>query len=163
MNSMIRHLQLHDIARVHALFLRLLDEGFAEFPEQARRHYILQWQPSVLASACAEPQRAMLVAYADNGEPQGYLFGTGVEGGVATIVWLATAPEFRQKGVGKSLLTAACVHYQQQNAHKLRLFTHSEAALQFYIRAGWQCEGKHPLHWWQMTFWSLGLHLDGKR
>jgi ribosomal protein S18 acetylase RimI-like enzyme len=88
------------------------------------------------------------------------LFGAPSEvSGVGTIIWLGIAEGQRGLGLGGQLMRAACADYRQRGCHKIKIYTETEAAKHFYVKLGMEIEGFHPRHWWQVSFWSLGMQI----
>lgn len=128
------------------------------FPEEALRYYRDSWSVDTIAQRARNPQQVLLAAR-KKGELVGLLMGMQPEGGVATIVWMLVAPEFRRQGIGCRMFEEACRRYRDMGCHKVKLTVPNKQAVRFYEKQGMQMEGFHSNHWWRLDFWSMGKFL----
>jgi ribosomal protein S18 acetylase RimI-like enzyme len=128
------------------------------FPPEALDHYWEDWSVDAIQRRARNPNQVLLAARL-GGELAGLLLGSVPEGGVATVVWLLVAEEFRRRGVGGGLFREACRRYRDMGCHKLRLTVPDRQTVRFYEKQGMRVEGFHPDHWWRLDFWSMGLSL----
>ncbi|HWQ31822.1 MAG TPA: GNAT family N-acetyltransferase [Blastocatellia bacterium] len=155
----IRRIRAADASAIRALYLNLLHHTFNHFPPDGLEKYAADWTAPVIAARAEEGRFLMLGAFADDGEAVGLLFAAPPDSGVGTIIWLGIDEFHRGAGVGRRLMRAAFDAYRQQGCHKVKVYTETEAARDFYLRLGMALEGFHPRHWWQVDFWSLGGEL----
>lgn len=154
----LRTPQVSELDQVQALFQRILSTSFPMFPASAIESYQQNWTLSKLRERVAEKRDLFKCIWLD-GKPVAILSGTAPEGGVATIIWLLVAEEYRQRALGTVLLDAAIEHYRSLGCHKIKLTVPSDRARHFYLRHGMKEEGYHPNHWWNVSFWALGLDI----
>ena len=90
-----------------------------------------------------------------DGEILGVVNGTGIEGGVGTIIWLLIDSRFKKLGFGSILFKSACEKYKELGAHKIKLTVPEKTTVEFYKKQNMLLEGFHPNHWWNMDMWSM--------
>jgi ribosomal protein S18 acetylase RimI-like enzyme len=154
-----RKIKPADARAVRALYLALLRGTFPHFPPEAIEKYAADWTAEVIAERAAAGAFLLLGAFKTEGEAAGLLFGAPPDSGVGTVIWLGVAEGCRGAGLGAKLMRAAFADYQARGCHKVKVYTETEAAQQFYLRLGLELEGFHPRHWWKVGFWSLGIQL----
>lgn len=148
------------VCEITVFFYKLLDNTFSKtFPVQAISKYKNDFCESAIRDAVGDGQRIMLCAR-ENTELAGILFGSSLNGGVASIVWLATAENYRGRGIGTLLCHAAETQYQLKGAHKIILYTETKSAKAFYQKIGYTLEGQHLRHWWGLDHYCLVKFLD---
>jgi len=84
------------------------------------------------------------------------MFGGAIDGGVAHVAWIVVDSEVRGRGIGERLMEATFTQYRERGAHKVVLYTETEAARRFYEGVGMQLEGTHPNHWWKLKHYCFG-------
>jgi GNAT superfamily N-acetyltransferase len=155
----VRQLQPADARAIRALYLDLLHGTFTHFPPEAIEKYAAEWTAEIITERAVAGRFVLDGAFNTNGEALGLLFGAPEESGVGTVIWLGVAAGQRSTGIGAKLMQAAFAEYQARGCHKVKVYTETEEAKQFYLKLGMQTEGFHPRHWWQVNFWSLGKQL----
>lgn len=156
----LRKLTVTDAAIVRTLYEALLKGTFTNFSAQALESYAADWTPEIIAERAAAGRFVMHGAFDETAKAAGLLFGAPPEmTGVGTIIWLGIGDGMRGTGLGTKLMRAAFEEYRARGCHKVKIYTETEAARQFYEKLGMQVEGFHPRHWWQVDFWSLGMQL----
>lgn len=154
-----RKLQPADARAIRALYLDLLHGTFTHFPPEAIEKYAADWTAEIIAERAAAGKFLLLGAFNPDGKARGLLFGAPEDSGVGTIIWLGVAEGQRSVGLGAKLMRAAFADYQARGCHKVKVYTETEVAKQFYVKLGMEVEGFHPQHWWQVNFWSLGMQI----
>jgi GNAT superfamily N-acetyltransferase len=156
----LRKLVPADASSIRALYLALLGGTFTNFSVQAIESYTADWTPELIADRATAGRFVMHGAFNDEAQAVGLLFGAPPEiTGVGTIIWLGIGDGLRGTGLGTRLMQAAFEDYRARGCHKVKIYTETETARQFYEKLGMQVEGFHPRHWWQVDFWSLGMQL----
>jgi GNAT superfamily N-acetyltransferase len=117
------------------------------FPPEAINRY---------RDALAKSSNNLLLGARKNGDLVGVLVCLFPEGGIATILWLIVASNYRGQGIGSKLFDEACKWALDNGCHKIKLTASTEDAVSFYKLKGMIIEGFHPNHWWHLDFWSLG-------
>jgi|GEM_PF-2477029 len=154
--------QIERISAVYTVEARKLYQTLVEelYPApEAREAFLQNWQAADFESAQTSEDRPIFIALSPQKCVVGLLIGTGLEGGVGTIVWLGVARENRTMSLGRMLLDEAEGFYREIGGHKIKLFCNTESAKRFYERCGYTVEGWHPEHWWRMDCWSVGKSL----
>ena len=136
---------IHDLAR-----------ETTNFPQNALVYYkTIITEKSLLARY----KDTVLLEARQDLELAGLIYGTGIEGGVGTIIWLLVVPKFQKLGIGGKLFNKACDIYKQNKGHKIKLTVPEKKTVEFYEKQGMNLEGFHPNHWWSMDIWSMGKNL----
>ena len=155
----IENLCKKDIQETKTLFYSILDNTFSlTFPEEAIRKYKENWQFETFEKSIKDEDTVMLVAK-NNNKIVGFLFGSPLNGGVASIAWVAVTAEVRGLGIGEMLCDRAKIAYHTIGAHKIVLYTETDSARQFYERIGYSLEGTHPRHWWGVDHYCMAKQL----
>lgn len=141
-----------------ALVRQILITSFPAFPPEAVTDYLKPWTPEGVISRLEHGHDVLIAAFTGD-EIIGLVSGTAPEAGVGTIIWLLVDAPWRGHKAGSALYEAACRAYRDLGAHKMKLTAPSEQAKRFYERCGMHVEGFHPLHWYRMEFFSLGVTL----
>ncbi len=153
--TIVENLTGKDIRKTKKLFDNILDDTFiTTFPQIAIDKYKQDWQEKNIKNAIDDKEKVMIIAKMDN-EIVGLLFGSGLNGGVGNIIWIAVSSEYRGTGVGKLLCEKAEKEYQKKNAHKIVLYTETASGKKFYERIGYSHEGTHPKHWWGVDHFCM--------
>lgn len=155
----LRKIQPVDALAMRALYLDLLHGTFTHFPPEAIEKYDADWRTEMIAERAAASRFALHGAFDVTGQAVGLLFGAPEDSGVGTIIWLGVADSQRGSGLGAKLMRAAFADYKARGCHKVKVYTETQTAKQFYLKLGMKEEGFHPQHWWQVNFWSLGMQL----
>ena len=151
----IENLCEKDIQETRSLFYSILDNTFTlTFPEEAIRKYKSSWQIETFETSVNNEKTVMLIAKKNN-KIVGLLVGSPLNGGVASIAWVAVSSEARGMGVGQMLCDRAESAYRMIGAHKIVLYTETESAKRFYERIGYSLEGTHPNHWWGVDHYCM--------
>jgi ribosomal protein S18 acetylase RimI-like enzyme len=137
-----------------ALYERLVAELYPS--SAAQRVFLGQWSEDQLSADCLKPEAALFAAALPGMPVAGLLYGSAMEGGVGTILWLGVDEACRGNAVGRALLDATEAFYAGTGGHKIKLFCNTVPARRFYEHCGYQVEGFHPRHWWGMNCWSIG-------
>ena len=92
-----------DIQETRASFYSILDDTFSlTFPEEAIRKYKNNWQMETFERSVKDEDTVMLTAKIKN-KVVGLLIGSPLNGGVATIAWVAVIADARGMGIGQML------------------------------------------------------------
>ena len=158
MSVEIESVQPPDADRVRHLLTTLSADSALGFSEEALRHYWAVWTVEAIRQRAVDPRQVLMTARV-NGQLAGLLLGTSPEGGVATIIWVLVADEYRRQGVGGRMFMEACHRYRLLGCHKIKLTAPTLQAVAFYEKQGMKREGFHPDHWWRKEFWSMGMTL----
>jgi len=145
--------------RVGLQLTSLIDELYPD--EHARDLFKQGWSADAIAER-AECMGLSFTAQDGAGRMEGVLLGAGLEGGVATVIWLGISPTARGKGFGRALLDEFHRAVRSKGGHKVKLFCNTQDAKAFYQKCGYTVEGFHSAHWWRMDCWSLGFVIDQK-
>lgn len=127
-----------------------------DLPAHALKHYADFWSCERLKDTL---KRGVLTCAEIDGKMVGLVLGTGLEGGVGTIIWVLVSPEHQGLGIGRSLLSFTLGQYSVSGAHKVKLTVPEKKTTEFYLKCGWNLEGYHPKHWWEKDFWAMGYQL----
>lgn len=125
------------------------EKAFIQFDKRIDNYSFLQ----------KREEEVNLLAINDRNEIIGVLNGTGIEGGVGTIIWLLVSKKEKNKGLGSMMFKKACNLYIELGAHKVKLTVPEKGTTKFYEKQGMKLEGFHPNHWWGMDIWSMGIIL----
>ena len=140
-----------------------LDDTFSKtFPPEAITKYRTDYRSVNLVQHIESDARVNLAAVMEN-RIVGIMFGSHINGGVASVIWIAVHPEVQGKGVGRSLMEGAFRKYTALGAHKLVLYTETDEAKTFYEKIGMSVEGVHPSHWWGVKHYCLAMNLTVNR
>ena len=154
--SIVRPGNVHEI---RVLYEQLVVEMYPS--PDARKYFLQQWKEQDLSEACRVDAECVVISASDDLETViGFLYGGRLEGGVGTVFWLGVDPGHRRNGIGHDLLVQAEIDFADRGAHKVKLFCNTSMARKFYLRCGYQEEGFHPNHWWNMDCWSMGKSLS---
>ena len=151
----IENLKSKDVNETTKLFHTILiDTFYKTFPEDAINKYKEDWQEDSVYKAVANKDKVMIVAKYKS-RIIGLLFGSSLNGGVGSIIWVAVSRDQRGRGIGKLLCEKAENEYRNKGAHKIVLYTETLSGKRFYERIGYVHEGTHPKHWWGIDHYCL--------
>ena len=151
------------VPEASSFFQDRLDDTFSRtFPPEAITKYRTDYGSVNLVKHIESGTRVNLAAVLEN-RIVGIMFGSHINGGVASVIWIAVHPEAQGKGVGRSLMEGAFRKYTALGAHKLVLYTETAEAKTFYEKIGMSIEGVHPGHWWGVKHYCLAMNLTVKR
>lgn len=155
----VKHLTTNDTQAAADFFIEQLDGTFTNsFPVEAILKAKQGFGAEQIAEFIESESRVMLGAF-NKGEVKGIMFGSHLNGGVASVIWIAVSSDLRGEGIGRQLMQLTFDTYQKLGAHKLVLYTETLAAKKFYERIGMTQEGFHPSHWWGVDHYCFGKQL----
>jgi ribosomal protein S18 acetylase RimI-like enzyme len=153
---LIKELSANDALLANAFFENVIDNTFNKtFPSPALKKAKSDFSASKIKEVAGSVDRVILGAF--EGETiVGIMFGSMLNGGVASVVWIAVGMQFRGKGIGRKLMNITFEKYKSKGAHKVVLYTETVEAKEFYESIGMQQEGFHPNHWWKIDHYCFG-------
>jgi ribosomal protein S18 acetylase RimI-like enzyme len=137
---------------------RLKDTFSLTFPSEAINKYRDDFRVESIVQYIRAGDRIYVAAIMQN-SIVGIMFGSHINGGVASVIWLAVHPEIQGKGIGRKLMKVTFRKYKAMGAHKLVLYTETDEARDFYENIGMSIEGVHPKHWWGIKHYCLAMEL----
>ncbi len=138
---------------------RLADTFSRTFPSEAVNKYSDDFMLENLAQHIKADDRVNIAALIQN-DIVGIMFGSHINGGVASVIWIAVHPDIKGRGIGRILMEETFRKYNALGAHKLVLYTETEDAKIFYEKIGMTVEGIHPKHWWGIKHYCLAMELQ---
>lgn len=132
----VRKMTACDAAAVSALFRQLMTELKGFVPDDLRESYCRLHNEKGLRETLHDERSVMLVA-GEGDSIAGFLLGRA-EGGIGTIHWLRTHPDFRYQGYGHSLHFAAMEEFGLRGCFKavIWVFPDAREIINFYTREG---------------------------
>lgn len=140
----VQKLAIEDINEVY----RYMQESLAtDFPEYMHSQKVLRFIQQdyglkVLKKRLKKKDIIFLVAR-DGEKIVGYIWAGKPYGGVSFADWIAVGKEFRNKGVGSTLINSWQSEAGKRGAHQLHLMS-QEHNLEFYKKRGFSVSGKIP-------------------
>ncbi|MCG3148401.1 MAG: hypothetical protein PCFJNLEI_01844 [Verrucomicrobiae bacterium] len=156
----IQPLTAASVPAAAAFYSARMDDTFSQtFPPAAIVKYRENFNLERLTAYVTAGDRELLAARVDE-QIAGIMFGSPLNGGVASVVWMAVSPQFRGHGIGRQLMEETFRRYRQRGAHKVVLYTETDSGKAFYEAVGMTLEGTHPQHWWGLKHYCLGRILE---
>lgn len=147
------------VPEASSFFQDRLDDTFSRtFPPEAIKKYRADYKSVNLAHHVEADARVNVAALMEN-RIVGIMFGSHINGGVASVIWIAVHSGVQGKGIGRKLMEVTFKKYTALGAHKLVLYTETNEGKIFYEKIGMSIEGVHPRHWWGVKHYCLAMDL----
>ncbi len=134
----MRVMTARDAEAAASLFGLLMEELKGYVPDHLREGYRRMHDADGIREMLRDRRSVMLVA-CDGEAIAGFLLGRA-EGGMGTIHWLRTHPDFRDRGYGHSLHFAAMEEFRRRGCLKavIWVFPDAREIVDFYAREGFE-------------------------
>lgn len=126
----IRLLTREDQGELENLYKKLTLSEFPEYTPNTRQYFTKEYMHKHMKSS------VKIGAFVNN-ILVGYLIAGQTEGGVMFIYWLAIAPDFQRKGMGKQMLAEIEKIALSQGAHTIHLES-AHKNCPFYLSQGYE-------------------------
>jgi len=147
MNFAIIKLTFKQLPQLIKIINTALKEDFPEYPVRVSSIYQKHiFNKNYFRKFIKKKENIIFGAFV-NKQLVGFLTIESDWGGVAYIDWLAVKKEFRNQGIGKSLLKTAENWCLKNYFHVVYLFTENNKNINFYQRRGFKYVGVHRNFW----------------
>lgn len=151
-----RRLSEKELLNFYQLFLRVLKDGFPEYPPALIKFFSEKdFSLTVIKNKLVKKESLIWVTE-DGGELVGFLLADKLYGGVSYCCWLGVEIKMRGKGIGRKLLEEWEKEVLRQGGHKLMLLTQSQKNRGFYQKSGFKEEGFEEKSWFGLDCWLFG-------
>lgn len=146
MNYSIHKPTLNELSEIVGIVKTSLKEDFPMYDIKIQTAYGKIFGKKFFRKLLTEKGNTVLGAYVNN-DLVGILGIKGDFGGAAFVEWFIVKKEFRNQGIGKTLLKACEKWVFDNKYHFLYLFTESHKNIKFYKRRGFEYVGKYRKSW----------------
>lgn len=143
MDYAIKQLSINDLTSVVDIVNRVLQDDFPEYPKRVSDIYRKHIYNKKFFRKLIKNKDNVVLGAVINQRLAGVIVIKIEFGGVAYIEWLAVKKEYRNKGLGSSLLKQAEKWALNNFYHYLYLFTESKKNMEYYKQRGFNYLGCH--------------------